>query len=67
MSAKATRLKTMKNELTKCTKKLQTKVKRRGLLYKSSLNTADLCALVGTVGLSTAAVRELDKVLICQE
>jgi hypothetical protein len=67
MSTKATRLKTMKNELTKCTKELQTKVKCRGLLYKSSLNTADLRAMAGTTGLSTTAVWELEDVLIGQE
>lgn len=63
MSSKASRLKAMRNELTKCSKDLQTQVKRRGLLHKRTLHAADLRALAETANLSVTAAARLDKVL----
>jgi hypothetical protein len=64
MESKATRLKTMKNELGKCSKDLQKQVKRRGLLHKRSLTAADLRALAGTAHLSDTAAAKLDRALL---
>jgi hypothetical protein len=62
-TSKATKLKAMKNELSKCSKDLKNHVKRRGLLYKRKLNAADLRALAGTANLSGAATASLNKAL----
>lgn len=62
MSSKATRLKTLKNELANCTKELKNQVKRRSLL-----RAADLRAMAGTASLPAAAITSLDQVLAGSE
>jgi len=63
MSTKASRLKTLENELAGCSKDLKVQVKRRGLLRKRTLNAADLRAMAGTAELSTSAAESLNQVL----
>lgn len=63
MSTKASRLKSVKDELANCSKELKVQVKRRGLLRNRTLNAADLRALAGTVALSATATAELEQVL----
>jgi hypothetical protein len=64
MSSKASKLKSLKNELAYCSKDL--KMKGRGL-RKRKLTAADLIALAGTIDLPAAAAADLDQMLVSDE